>query len=140
MVWVPSHKIYASDGATLIYTIEDVVRRTPALSVDVPDYIEHTNIRSNGSIIVTGGNRSYDIDIYARLGADNYTALMTALQSLKNTIAINTHYYLKIDTSNSATDDIKVMRLEPITVDPNRGNLNKFLYYTIRLRANSWQT
>lgn len=138
MSFVPTHKIYQSDGVTLVYTIEDVIRREPVLSIDVPDYVEHTNLRSAGSIIVSGGNLSYDIEIYARLAASNYTNLMTALTSLKTLIAVNTHYYLKIQTSASTTDDIKVMRLEPIIVDTSKGHLTKYCYYTIKLKADSW--
>lgn len=139
MAFIPSHKIYASNGSSLIYTIEDVIRREPALAIDVPDFVEYTNLRSAGSIIIPGGNQSYDITMYARLAASNYTNLMTALQSLKNNIVVNTHYVLKIDTSISTTQDIKVMRLEPIVVDTAKGNLNKFLYYTITLKALCWQ-
>lgn len=138
MSFVPSHKIYASNGTSLIYTIEDVVRREPVLSFNEPDYVEHTSLRSNNSIIIPGGNKPYDITLYARLGASNYTNLMTALSSLKTTIAMKTNYYLKIDTSGATTNDIKVQRLQRIVVDQNRGNLNKFLYYTIVLRALAW--
>lgn len=137
MSFIPSHKIYASNGSSLIYTIEDVIRRDPALSIAVPDYIEHTNLRSEGSLIVPGGNKSYNMVLTARLGAVNYTALMTALANLQSTIAVNTHYYLKIDTSDSTTDDIKVIRLEPIQVD-KKSKLNKFLYYTITFKCLSW--
>lgn len=139
MPWIPSHKIYASNGTSLIYTIEDVVRRNPALSVDVPDFVEHENLRSAGSIIIPGGNQSYNISLYARLTGTDYSDLMTNLQTLQSTIAVNIHYYLKIDTSDSTTDDIKVMRQSEIVVDPSRGNLNKFLYFTVTFRADSWR-
>jgi len=138
MSFIPSHKIYASNGTSLIYTIEDVIRRDPVLSVNIPNFVEHTTFRSNGSIIIPGGNKPYDITLVARLGADNYTDLMTALNNLKTTIATKTEYYLKIDTSISTTDDIKVMRLQDIVIDTGIGKLTKFLYYTLTLRANAW--
>lgn len=138
MAWIPSHKIYDTDGVSLIYTIEDVIRRKPALSIEIPDFVEHTSFRSNNSIIIPGGNKPYDMIIYARLGASNYTNLMTALSTLKSTIATKTKYYLKIDTSGATTDNIKVQRLKEIVVDPSKGNLNKFCYYTITLRCNAW--
>jgi len=97
MAWVPSHKIYQSDGVSLLYTIEDVVRREPPLSVEIPDYVTHENLRSAGEISIPGGNKAYDMTIYARLAASNYTNLMTALQALKTAIPINTNLYLKID-------------------------------------------
>ena len=139
MGWVPSHKIYQTNGTSLVYTIEDVIRREPVLAIDVPDYVEHTNLRSSGSIIIPGGHQPYDITIYARLAASNYTNLMTAITSLQSSIAVNTHYYLKIDKSSTTTENIKVMRLQPIQIDTGRGRLTNFCYYTLTLRANSWQ-
>ena len=137
MSFVPSHKVYADNGTTLLYTIEDVMSRTPALSIDIPKYITYSNLRGNGEIQVKGGNQAYDMTLYARLHADNYTALMTALESLKTAIPINTNMYLKIDTSDSTTDDIKVRRIS-IEVDSSKGNLNKWLYYTITFRCLAW--
>lgn len=138
MAWIPSHKIYDTDGVSLIYTIEDVIRRNPTLSIDIPDFVEHTSFRSNNSIIIPGGNKPYDMTLYARLSAINYTNLMTALESLKSTIATKTKYYLKIDTSGATTDNIRVQRLKEIVVAPNKGKLNKFLYYTITFRCRAW--
>jgi len=138
MSFVPSHKVYQSDGVTLIYTIEDVIRREPMLNISVPDFVEHKNIRSAGSIIIPGGNQPYDITIYARLAASNYEGLMTAFESMQTLIAVNTNYVLKIDKSSTTTEDVNVMRLQPIVVDTGRGNLTRFLYYTLTLRAGVW--
>ena len=138
---VPKHKIYADDGVSLVYTIEDVIRRDPAFDIDNPDFVEHTNKRSAGSIIIPGGDAPYDISIYFRLGASNYTNLMTALYAMQTAIVKNTHFYLKYDltlVNDESLESIKVMRLAPIVVDTSRGNLHKFLYGTLTLRANSW--
>jgi hypothetical protein len=138
---VPKHKIYADNGSTLIYTIDNVIRRDPAFEIDNPDFVEHTNKRSAGSLIIVGGDAPYDISIYFRLGASNYTTLMTALYAMKTAITKNTHFYLKYDltlVNDETLESIKVMRLTPIVVDTTRGNLNKFLYGTLTLRANSW--
>ena len=136
--YVPTHKIYDSTNTSLIYNIEDVVAREPALSIEVPNFVEHANLRSGGSITVPGGNEPYNMVIRARLGAANYTALMTALQSLQSTILINTHYYLRIGLSVSTSDNIKIQRLSPISVVPNLGNLRTYLYYDLTLRCLSW--
>jgi len=138
MAWVPSHKIYQSNGTSLIYTIEDVIRRQPMLNINVPDFVEHQNIRSAGSIIIPGGNKPYDIIIYARLAASSYEGLMTAFESMQTLIAVNTHYVLKIDKSSTTTEDVNIMRLQPIVVDTGIGNLTRFLYYTLTLRAGVW--
>jgi hypothetical protein len=138
MSWVPSHKIYQTNGTTLVYNIGQVIRREPAMNLAVPDYIEHENLRGSGSIIIPGGSKAYDMTLYARLGASNYTNLMTALSTLESTIAINTRYILKIDLSSTTTQDLNVMRIQPIVVDNSRGKLHTFLYYTLTLRINCW--
>ena len=138
MSFVPSHKIYASDGSTLLYTIENVIKREPLLSQEVSDFVELTNLRSQGSIIISGGSQPYNISIYGLLREANYTSLMTAWNTIKTTIATKTQYVLKIDTSLTTTEDIKVMRLEPIIHDSSRGNVVKNLFFTLILRANTW--
>lgn len=138
---VPKHKVYASDGATLVYTIEDVMRRDPVIAKTVPDFVEHTNLRSSGSIQIPGGNKPYDITLYARLAGANYTELINNLESLTSTVLINTNYYLKFDkslTNDGDLESIKV-RLLDITVDTSRGNLTRWLYYSIVFRALAWQ-
>lgn len=139
MTWTPSFSVFQDDGSTPVYTIEDVVRIEGWNYNDAPaDFVELINLRSQGSIIIPGGSQPYDITIYARLAAANYTALIAAFNTLKSAITTKTHFYLKIDISNVATNDIKVVRLQPITIDTGRGNLNKFLYYNLILRANAW--
>lgn len=139
MTWVPSFKVYEDDGSTPVYTIEDVVRIEGWNYNDSPpDFVELVNLRSKGSIVIPGGSQPFDISIYARLAAANYTALVAAFNTLKSTIAQKTHYYLKIDVSDSSTNDIKVVRLQPIIIDTRRGNLNTFLYYNLGFRANAW--
>lgn len=137
MAWTPSHKVYASNGTSLLYTIEDVMDRNPALALTIPDTVSYENLRSSGEITVSGGNKAYDMTLYARLASSSYTNLMTALEALKVAIPINTNLYLKIDKSDSTTEDIKVKRLS-IEVDTTKGNLNKWLYYTITFRCLAW--
>lgn len=137
MGWVPKHQIYQSDGTTLIRNIANVIRREPAIDFKVPDFIEHTSLRGTGSIIVPGGNKAYDMTFYCYLKTASYTALMSALALLESQIAVNTHYVLKIDTSSSTTQNLNVMRLQPIIVD-SRGNLNTYCFYTLTLKVNSW--
>lgn len=132
----PSHKIYSS-ADVLLYTIEDVMDRNPVLSKEVPDGVIYENTRSAGEILVPGGNKAYDMTLYARLHANDYTSLMTALDALKTAIPINTNLYLKIDKSSSSVDSIKVKRLS-IDVDTSRGNLTKWLYFHIVFRCLAW--
>jgi len=139
MSWYPTFNLYEDDGSTLVYAIADVIRIDGWNYADAPaNYIELTNTRSTGSIIIPAGDQPYDITLYARLGAANYTALMSAFNTLKSSIAKKTPYVLKLDVSNSSTNNINVMRLQPIIIDTTRGNLNKFLYYNLTLRGNTW--
>lgn len=138
MSFIPSHKIYASDGVTLIYTIENVLYRNPILETIVPSYVEHTSLRSSGSLIIPGGNKPYDLSLYAVLRADNYTDLISSFENLKSLIALKTRYILKIDKSLTTQDSINVMRLQPIIVDVEKGHCTRFLYYTITFRCNVW--
>ena len=139
MPWYPTFNLYEDDNVTLVHAIVDVIRIDGWNYDDSPtNFIELTNTRSKGSIIIPAGDEAYDITLYARLGADNYTALMSAFNTLKSNIAKKTPYILKLDVSNSSTNDIKVMRLQPIIIDTTRGNLNKFLYYSLTFRASCW--
>lgn len=132
--FVPSFKLYESDGATLQYTIENVISTN--WPNENPSQVEISNLRSQGSIIIPGGDKSWELIIEAVLQADNYTDLTTAKFNLQNSIAVNTRYVLKIDKSNSTTDDIKVTRLLPINW--GRTNTRTFQFYTMILSAKSW--
>ena len=138
MSWSPNFRIYASDGVTLVYSLETVVEIT-GWPKDEPSNIELTNLRSQGSIVIPGGDKAYDITIRGRLSGNYYADLTTAMFDLKDTIQSNTRYVLKIDKSESTVDDINVMRLTPIVWDESRGNRRSFVYYTLTLRANCWQ-
>ncbi|MCK9542834.1 MAG: hypothetical protein M0R03_12475 [Novosphingobium sp.] len=134
MTWSPSFKIYDSANTTLIYDIENVLNTNWPL--EQASYVEITNLRSVGAIIIPGGNKTYTIEISGVLTADNYTDLTTKIFALKNTILMNTRYTLRVDKSVSTYDSIKVIRLEPIELEPSkRTNTQRF---TLRLLGNSW--
>ena len=137
MSFVPTAKIYASDGVTLVYNIGNMVDAKGWPNDEEPHSIALGNLRSQGEIIIPAGNRAFDVVITGRLSAANYTALMTAFNLLQSTIAVNTKYYLKIDTSDSTTDDIKCMRLIKIEI-VNTNKMNTWLYYDLILRCNTW--
>ena len=137
---IPSHKIYASNGSTLIYTIANVIKREPPIAIDVPSEIELSNLRGSGAITISGGNQPYDIIIEMRLSGADYTEVMSALATLKSSIVVKTNYYLKYDKTlitNESLESIKV-RLKSLVPDTSRGNLTKFCYVTLTFRALSW--
>ena len=135
MAWKPTFKLYAANGSTLIYTFE-YVQNIQGYPFDQPSNIEITNLRSQGSINIAGGKKSYDIILQGFLTAVDYTALTTKINSLQSTIASNTMYVLKIDKSISASDSVNVIRVEPIKFDDSMRTT--FQKYSVQFRALSW--
>jgi hypothetical protein len=134
-MWVPSFKLFASDGTTPVYTFEYIIPGTN-WPLDNPSSVEYTNPRASGSIIIPEGNKAYDIVLRGVLVSDNYTNLTTKIFALQNAIVANTRYVLTIDKSSSTHDTIKVMRRLPIEFDESlRTNIQK---YTVILNALSW--
>lgn len=136
MSFVPSFQLYASNGTDLVYTFDDVIEITGWPS-DSPDYVEHSNLRSQGSIIVAGGDKAYNITIRGVLRSTDYENLTTAMLNLKNTIDNNTKYVLKLDKSSTTTDDIKVIRVDSINFT-GPAKRTKWQYYEVTFLANSW--
>jgi hypothetical protein len=134
-MWIPTFKLYASNGTSLIYTFEHV-QNIVGWPSDQPSNIEITNLRSQGSINIPGGQKSYDITLQGIFCETDYTSLTTKLFALKTTILSNTNYILKLDKSETTTDDIHVTRIVPITFeDSYRLNFQK---YTVIFKALSW--
>ena len=135
MTWKPTFKLYAANGSTIIYTFE-YVQNIQGYPFDQPSNIEITNLRSQGSINIAGGKKSYDIILQGFLTADDYTALTTKINSLQSTVVSNTAYVLKIDKSISTADSINVIRIEPIKFDDSMRTT--FQKYSVQFRALSW--
>jgi hypothetical protein len=135
MSFVPTFKIYATNGSTLIYTFENV-QKVQGWPSEQPSNIEITNLRSQGSINIAGGQKSYDIVISGTMVADDYTALTTKILALRDTIVANTNYVLKIDKSSIAVDSINVIRKIPVQFEDSlRTTMQR---YTVTLRALAW--
>ena len=137
---VPKHKIYASDGVTLVYTINNVIRRDPPIALDVPKEIAITNLRSSGEITIEGGLDAYDITLEFLLTGSDYAAVMSAINTFKTTVLVKTNYYLKYDKNlinDNSLESIRV-RLKSIQIDPKNGQYTKYAYVTIVMRALSW--
>jgi hypothetical protein len=134
MAWHPSFKLYANDGTTLVYFIENVI--TTNYPQDNPASVQLTNLRSSKGIIIPGGNKPYELNFKGILIGVNYIDLQSKITVLKNSIVCNTQYVLKIDLSESSTDDINVTRISPIVFD--EGRRTKIQYFNISFLANSW--
>jgi len=137
MAFIPEAKIYNSDGVTLVYNLGNMLDAENWPNDEEPNQVPLSNLRSQGEITIPAGGLAFDITLTCRLTAANYTALITAWNSLQTTIAVQTNYYLKIDTSISTTDDKKVQRIKKI-VPIRTNNWNSWVYFKIKLRVNTW--
>jgi hypothetical protein len=135
MAWKPRFRLYASNGSTLVYEFEHV-QSISGWPSDEPSSIEITNLRSQGSIQIAGGLKSYDITLQGILQAADYSALTTAILSLRDTVDPNTNYVLKLDKTSTTTDDINVVRVVPIVFEDSQRT--RFQKYTVTFRANAW--
>ena len=135
MSFVPTFKLYAANGSTLLYTFQYVQNITGWPS-DQPSNIEITNLRSQGSINIPGGLKSYDITIQGILSAVDYTALTTAIFGLQSGIAPNTNMVLTIDKSSTSTESIHVTRILPIIFE--QSFRTTFQKYSVTFKALAW--
>jgi len=136
MSFTPTIKLYQDDGSTPVYTFEHVLD-LPDQDTDNPDSVELQNLRSQGSIVLPGGDKAYKFRIRGIISAADYTALRVAMKALKTAITNNTSFVLKVDASISTTDSYNVKRIVPINWDgPERKT--KIQYYTVEFLANSW--
>jgi len=135
MAWKPTFKLYAANGSTLLYTFE-YVQNIQGYPSDQPSNIEITNLRSQGSINISGGKKSYDIILQGILIGTDYTDLTTDINGLQTDVVANTNCVLKIDKSSIATDSINVIRVEPIKFDDSMRTT--FQKYSVTFRALAW--
>jgi len=132
--FVPSYKLYASDGSTLVYTFNFVTADNGPQ--DPFRFTEINGMRGQGSIIVPGSESAWDLNLDFWLIGANYEALIALMDSLQSTIVFNTKYVLKIDRTPSTTVNYNVKRITPIKWDASSR------YYsqkgTISFRVGSW--
>ena len=110
MAWHPRFRLYASNGTTLVYEFLHV-QGISGWQTDNPSNIEITNLRSQGSINIPGGDKSADLSLQGILLAADYEALTTLVFALTSAVVANTNYVLKIDKSPSSTESIRVKRV-----------------------------
>jgi len=134
MSWHPTFKLYNSTDTSLIYFIENVI--TINYPQDNPSSVQLTNLRSSKGIVIPGGLKPYTLTIRGILIGTDYTDLTTKINLMKNNINYTTPYILKIDTSETTSESINVMRVEPIVFD--EGRRTKIQYFNISLLANAW--
>lgn len=138
MSWVPTFKIYATNGSTLIYNLPLVINSNHN-NVGNNKIITLKNGRSIGATYIEGGLDDEDIIIEGVLKSTNYEGLVTLRDAMVAAIVPNTAYYLKIDKSISSTYEFKVRRLQGIEFTiGDKNKMNTRLDYKIILKNNAW--
>jgi len=134
MAWIPSYKLYASDGVTLVYTFDAVTRDNSPK--DAKKGYEIEGFRGEGSVHVSGSEASWNLILDFYLQGDGYQALIAKMDTILSTIQTDTKYVLKIDRTPSTTQNYNVMRKQSIEwTDTKR---IKFQKGTITFRVNTW--
>ena len=134
-MWHPRFRLYAADGTTPVYEFE-YVQNLPDWQTDNPSNIEITNLRSQGSINIPGGDKSADLNLQGILIAADYEALTTAVFALTAAVVANTNFILKIDKSPSTTDSIRVKRVVGIKWEESKRLT--MIKYTVSFKTLSW--
>jgi len=133
--FIPRFIVYKSDGATTQYTFEYVTETNWPREGD-QKFIEHTNLRSNGSIIIPGGQSSWDLEITGCLLGTDYSNLISKKFSIQSDIVTQTKYVLKIDKTSTTVDTLKVMRLSDIKW--GKTNHRTYQFYTVIFKVGCW--
>lgn len=135
MTWHPRFRLYASDGTTPVYEFE-YVQNLPDWQTDNPSNIEITNLRSQGSINIPGGDKSADLTIQGILVAADYDALTALVFSLSAAVVANTNYILKLDKTPSTTESIRVKRVVGIRWEESKRLTT--IKYAVTFKTLSW--
>ena len=134
----PFFKLYASDGTTLLYTFL-LVQQTNAPQ-SVKKTVEIEGQRGKGSIIIDGGEASWDLiinGVFAIFNADEgYEEITDAIDAIETAIQLNTPYILRIDKDASTYYEYHVKRVEPIEYPESLRTDSQ--RYTVHLKVNSW--
>jgi hypothetical protein len=129
--------LYQTNGTSLVHTFETI------FSANYPHtektLIEHTNVRGKGSIIVDGGDSSWDLTLKGVIFAADYDAIMTKVAAIESAVVLNTPYYLKITDKAGTVNkyEFKCKRITPIEYTEDNIRTN-YLEYQVTLRIFSW--
>lgn len=142
MTWIPRVKLWNSGATSLLYTFPAVQNHNaPHTS---KKFIKQSNFRSQGEIIIEGGEEPWELVISFVITADGYENIVSAIETLESTIELNIPYIIRIDTSsttyfNQTNGGYKVKRTKPIEyLNREEDLMNDMQRAIIRFDANSW--
>jgi len=132
--WVPTFKLYESDGASLVYTFP-IVQYTNA-----PQTVKQTvvlkNLRGKGGIVIDGGEDTWKLELKGLHYGDDYESIEGAMNTMETTIVMNTKYVLKFNISESTYHNYNVKRIDAITYPESLRTDSQI--YSVKFIANAW--
>ena len=132
--WVPEFRLYDSAGTGLLYTFPAVNYTNAPQSIE--RFVEHENVRAKGSLIINGGEASWDLEMRFTIIGDDYEDITSKIVTLENTVQFNTPYILIIAKTPTTSFQYNVKRLEAFDyADSLRTSFQKV---SCILRVNSW--
>jgi hypothetical protein len=134
MAWIPKFRLYNSAGDTLLYTFPAVNYTNAPQSIE--DFVEISNLRAQGSIVIDGGESPWDIEMRFTIMGDDYEDITAEIVDLEDTVEFNTPYLLRIDKTGGSYFEYKVKRLTPFTYEENLRN--SYQKVQAIFRVNSW--
>lgn len=133
-VFIPTFKLYASDGLTLVYTFPVVQYTNAPQSNKKSTLVE--SIRGNGGIIIPGSNAVWDLIVRFILLDDNYEDITTKIDALESAIVLHTAYVFKLDKTISTSYSYNVKRVEPIEYSESMRVYDQEV--TVKFKVNAW--
>lgn len=134
MPFIPTMKLYASDGTTLVYTFPAVQ------STNIPKTNKRNTVvsglRGNGCIVISGSEEEFDINIDFVLLANNYEALTVLIDAVESAITSGTRFVLKFQKSIATSYSYNVMRLQ--SIEYPKSLRTSYQDVTVILKAHSW--
>lgn len=134
MSFIPTLKLYASDGNTLVYTFSG--HQATNMPQDPKKKVIHSALRGNNAIVITGGNQEWELYIDGIfLGAD-YEEIAGKISAIETAIVLGTPYVLKFQKTATTYYSYNVKRVTPIDFPDSLRNT--YQEYKIIFLANSW--
>lgn len=135
--WVPKFTLWSSDGLSLLYTF--VAVQDTNLPQSPTDNVVHTNLRSAGGVVISGGLKPFEANIIFWLTGDSYETVIGLIDTVVSTIPTNTPFLLRVDKTPSTYYQYPVKRLLDFEWTGVARDLRNYRQeISLKLLANSW--
>ena len=131
-------KLYNADGISLIYSFP-LVQSTNAPQTPLR-HVSIEGVRGKGALIIPAGTETWNLELEGILmidgASEDYDDLMTKIEELETTVALNTAYYLRMYKTATTYYNYKVKRVTPIEYEQSLRTDSQ--RYRLSLEVNSW--